>query len=333
LNLYPEIIYVDKSRQEEIESFLKEWRNPEATVNVRTSGSTGAPKTIVLQKDHMRVSALKTIEFLDLKKGSACYLCLSCTTIAGKMMMVRAMVNSMKIIVGPISSGTLEMLNEKIEFAAIVPLQLERILFHLPEKLKLINKIIVGGAPVSEEIEDELRNEHISIYQTFGMTETISHVALRKIGENHENHFTGLPGINFEVDEQQKLIIHYPEIGINRLETNDIVDLISTNTFKWLGRADFAINSGGIKIIPEIVEKKLSSSIDAPFFVFGLPDSKLGQQVTLLIEGAADDYADLSYASVLEKYEKPKNVFFLPRFIRTESGKINRLETILLISL
>lgn len=332
MNIYSNIEYLDISRKEEIESFLTEWYAPSPNVTVKTSGSTGQAKNISLQKKHMIKSAQKTIDFLQLEKGSICYLCLSCSTIAGKMMIVRALINEMKILVGPVSSGTLEMLDRRIEFAAIVPLQLQHILFHLPEKLRLINKVIVGGAPVNETIEQELKRENLTIFQTFGMTETISHVALRKIGAQPEDVYHSLQGVTFSTDDQQRLIIHYPEIEIHELATNDLVEINTERSFKWLGRADFAINSGGIKIIPEVLEAKLSTFISEPFFIFSLPDEKLGEQVALLIEGETIDPTTYNFDHLLDKYEKPRSFFFLPKFIRTESGKINRPETIKLLA-
>jgi O-succinylbenzoic acid--CoA ligase len=332
LKFYPQIDFIDISRKEEIDLFLQEWYGEESSLTVHTSGSTGEPKSIQLSKVNMLVSANKTIDFLKIKKGTNCYQCLSCNTIAGKMMMVRAIMNEMRIIVGPVSSSTLELLDEKVSLAAIVPLQLQQIMYHLPEKLKLIENVLVGGAPINDSIQEMLRKEKLTVFQTFGMTETISHVALRRVGYQKDELYFGLDGLTFSTDEQQRLIIHYPEIGLPEILTNDLVELHSSYSFKWLGRADFAINSGGVKILPELIESKLSRSIDRPFFIFALPDEKLGQKVVLAIEGnnSGMDMSELS--EVLNKYEKPKNVFFLPQFIRSESGKINRTETIKLLS-
>src|SRR5690606_5776668 len=144
----------------------------------------------------------KTILFLGLEKGTSCYLCLSCFTIAGKMMLVRAILNEMRIIVGPVSSRTLEVLHEKVEFAAFVPMQVQAALKNQGEKLKLIRQIIVGGAPVSKTLEENLKSEQLTVYQTFGMTETISHIALRKIGANQDEFYTGLEGVTFSIDKQ-----------------------------------------------------------------------------------------------------------------------------------
>lgn len=332
MKFIPQIDYIDISRKDEIELFISEWYSEESTITTRTSGSTGEPKTIALSKPHLLISAKKTIAFLQIEKGSSCYLCLSCSTIAGKMMMVRAILNEMRIIVGPVSSGSLELLNEKVAFTAIVPMQLQQTLLHLPEKLRLIDKTIVGGAPINTSIEDLLKLERLTVYQTFGMTETISHVALRKIGFQQEKYYHALDGITFSISKQQCLVIHYPEIDLDELLTNDLVELQSPTTFKWLGRADFVINSGGIKLFPEVIESKLSQHINRSFFIYGLQDEKLGQKVVLLIEGEAFAFEKEIFHDTLEKYEKPREIIFLTQFIRTESGKINRLETIKLLS-
>lgn len=332
MKFFPQIDYIDIGRKDEIELFLNEWYGEKNTITTQTSGSTGAPKSIHLSKDHMLVSAKKTIDFLKIEKGSSCYLCLSCDTIAGKMMLVRAIVNEMRIIVGPVSTGTLELLNEKVSLAAIVPMQLQQALMHLPEKLKLIENTLVGGASVNDSLQEILQQESLTVFQTFGMTETISHVALRKIGHQQDEYYQGLDGISFSTDEQQRLIIHYPEIGLDNILTNDLVKLQSPSTFIWLGRADFVINTGGIKVLPEIVESKLSNIINRPYIIFGLPDEKLGQKVALLIEGEPSEPLNSNLEDQLDKYERPKQIIFLEQFVRTESGKINRLETIKLLA-
>jgi O-succinylbenzoic acid--CoA ligase len=163
------------------------------------------------------------------------------------------------------------------------------------------------------------------------MTETISHVALRRVGFKGENFFRGLKGIYFSVENGQ-LIIHYPEIGLIELKTTDLVKLNSDNTFEWIGRADFIINSGGIKINPEEVEFTLSFLISQPFLIAGLPDEKLGKKVVLIIESQENmNFSKIDFASILSKYSIPKMVYFIPKFERTLSGKINRIETVKLL--
>lgn len=328
MSTYPEITYLDLERKNEIESFLNEWFNEELFISVQTSGSTGSPKKISLSKENMIISAKKTIDFLSIEKGSSCYLCLSCSTIAGKMMMVRAIINEMHIIVGPVSTGSLEILNQRISLTAIVPMQLNQILLHYPEKLQWISHVLVGGAPVNKALIATLQTEGLTVYQTFGMTETISHVALRKIGYHQDDHYTALEGIHFSTDDDHRLVVHYPEIGQAALLTNDIVELNSDRTFKWLGRIDFAINSGGKKILPEIIEQKLQHQINRNFFIHGFPDDILGQKVVLLVEGEPIEDLEKRLDNLLDKFEKPKQILFIPHFVRTESGKISRLETV-----
>ena len=323
------IVYLDLGRKPEIELFLEEWTNKNSSIEVQTSGSTGKPKIIQHKKENMRISAEKTIRYFSLKKGGSAYLCLSTETIAGKMMIVRALLNDMQLIVGPVSANSLDKLNSPVDFCAVVPIQLQHSLTHHPEKLKLISSIIVGGAPVSIQLEKQLIDCKLSVYQTYGMTETVSHVALKKIGFESTESYNALPLVKFSIGTEGNLLIHYPEIGLDELHTNDRVELISDTSFIWLGRTDFIINSGGVKISPEEVEVKLSALIHAPFFVTGATDEKLGSKVVLYLEGNGDSKINLDdLAKILPKYLVPKEVFYVPQFSWTSSHKINRSETI-----
>jgi O-succinylbenzoic acid--CoA ligase len=314
-----------------VEAFLKEWFNNELFISVKTSGSTGTPTTIELEKKKMVVSAKKTLQFLNIKPGSTALLCLSSDTIAGKMMIVRAIIGDLKLIVGSINSNPLKGIDQKIDFAALVPLQVQSVLEDDSDKLKNIQSCIIGGGPISQKLETELLEKGISVYHTFGMTETISHVAMRKAGYHGEPFFRALPGVHFS-DQDSKLVIHYPEIGLENLQTTDIVHLTSDTSFEWIGRADFIINTGGVKINPEEVESALSSIIDVPFFITGIPDEHYGQKIILVIE--AEKCSIPSKAEMnnhLINFALPKQVYFLHSFVRTNSGKINRIETVKLL--
>lgn len=307
--------------------FVDEWNSNSLSITTKTSGSTGSPKTIELSKNHMAISAHKTLDFLNLTPNSTALLCLSPETIAGKMMIVRSIVGSLKLVVADINSNPLVNIDEDIDFIALVPMQLETILTNNPDRLRKCSKIIIGGGPISKNLEKQLKEENISAYHTFGMTETISHVALRQIGLGEEAFFTALPGVFF-TEERSQLIIHYPEIGIERIKTNDTIQLIDSKHFKWIGRTDFIINSGGIKINPENVENSISHLIDSPFFIYGLANERLGQKVVLIIENAkATVSLSAELENILPKYSVPKEIYTLAKFIRTESGKINRIET------
>ncbi len=314
-------------------AFIEEWNSTAETIVVNTSGSTGTPKKTEILKSHMVISAKKTLNYFALKPGNTALLCLSPETIAGKMMIVRSIVGELNLVVSDVNSTPLKNCDHHIDFIALVPLQVEELLKTDSEKLKSIQTILIGGGPINTSISTELRNKNIQAYHSYGMTETISHVAIRKVGTEETETFEALNGIEFS-QENGQLRVHYPEIGYSNLATNDLVELIDNHHFKFIGRADFIINSGGIKINPETVEELLSTHIETSFFVSGIPDEQLGQRLILLIEGTITQAPTLfELKSLLPKFNNPKKIYFLQKFIRTESGKINRLETLKLISI
>jgi O-succinylbenzoic acid--CoA ligase len=198
---------------------------------------------------------------------------------------------------------------------------------HEPKKLSGIEKILIGGAPLEENLIEACSNLSISLIQSYGMTETLSHVALRFIGNGVSAPFKAIEGVHFE-QQQNCLTIHYPALLDAPLYTNDLVNLIDEQHFEWLGRADFAINSGGVKIIPEQLEKTLSSVLSHPFFVTSVPDDKWGSVVGLVIEGEAVDLG-LDWAALgLVAAAVPKKIAFIAQFQRTQTLKIKRQETL-----
>jgi len=313
-------------------AFVDEWNSSTASIIVNTSGSTGTPKKTEILKSHMLISAKKTLGYFDLKPGDTTLLCLSPETIAGKMMIVRSIVGDMNLVVSDVNSTPLKNCHHHLDFIALVPLQIEELLKTDAEKLKSIQTILIGGGPIHASLSTKLREQNIQAFHSYGMTETISHVAIRKVGIEETETFEALNGIEFS-QENGQLHVHYPEIGYSTLATNDLVELIDNHHFKFIGRADFIVNSGGIKINPETVEELLSTHIKTAFFVSGIPDEQLGQRLILLIEGTITQAPTLfELKSLLPKFHNPKEVYFLPNFIRTESGKINRLETLKMIS-
>ncbi len=322
-----EIQFTACSREIEIETFLETWNNSSDSLAVKTSGSTGKSNSILLSKNKMVLSAKKTLEFFKLQKGSSALLCLSLDTIAGKMMLVRSLIGQLKLHIGAISLNPIKELKEQIDFVALVPLQLEAALDTTPEKLKTIRTILVGGAPVSEKLIQKLRQNKLSVYQSYGMTETISHVAIRKIGLETELYYTALEGITFST-EKQRLVIHYPEILDQKLITNDCVELKDATHFKYIGRYDFIINSGGIKINPEELEQKISGLFDEPFFIWFLPDQHLGQKIVLIVESTKKfNFKKETFSPLLSKFEIPKFYAMISNFTWTKSAKINRKKT------
>ncbi len=320
-----EITYIDHERKSEIKAFLNEWDDDNDFILAQTSGSTGVPKSIELQKKHMIASAKKTLDFFQLKSGQTAYLPLSTATIAGKMMVVRAIVGKLKLIIGPISSDSLLHYDQKLDFTAVVPLQLEHALTNDSSRLHNIKNILVGGAQLSDQLIKTVVFNKLCVFQSYGMTETMSHVAIRKIDNSNNLIYYCLNDINLSINSRSELIIHAPDLGIDALQTNDIVELHTSTSFTWLGRSDFVINSGGKKIFPETVEKKLSNLIQVPYFIYGVPDDHLGTTVVLIIESAKKImYSREDFESFLEKFELPKRIIFIEQFARTTSHKIDR---------
>lgn len=315
--------------------FITEWLNSSDTVLSKTSGSTAIPKEISLEKNVMVASAKATLNFLDLNNTNNALLCLSCEHIAGKMMVVRAFVSGMNLIVTEPSSMPLEnLLHEKIHFAAFVPMQVFMMLQQekfIPA-LQQINHIIIGGSDISHIIKTQLKSFPNNVYETFGMTETVSHIALKMLSKNaSEEYFTTLYDITVSKNTNDCLVIHAPQLSSVPIETNDIVELKDEQHFKWLGRLDNVVNSGGIKFYPESIEQKIKPLIKEPFFISSMPDEKLGNRLILLIESKDNiDLKELNnkLKNVLTTYEKPKEIFRLLEFVYTANGKINRKATL-----
>jgi len=307
--------------------FLLDWIDKKDFIPVKTSGSTGAPKEIFLKKEHMVKSAKITGSYFDLWPGQTALLCLPGDYIAGKMMFVRSMVLGLDLDWVPPSSTPLKNLNSCYHFCAMVPIQLENSL----DEINHIKTLIVGGAPVSADLKAKVQDKTTDIFETYGMTETITHVAVKKINNGAKDCFETLPNISIEKDKRNCLVINAPDLNNQQLTTNDIVELVSDKEFKWLGRYDNVINSGGIKLLPEQIERKLNSVLDNRFFVTGVPDARLGQKLILLIEGkqGENDLSEkIKTLKTIEKHEVPKDILFVEKFIETVNGKVSRQKTL-----
>lgn len=305
-----------------VQLFLKEWNSDSEFISTNTSGSTGKPKTIQLRKEHMLISAKATCDFLDLNEGDSALLCLNPSTIGGKMMIVRSIERNLNLTIVEPSSNPLGNLESKFDFCAMVPYQVQNSLIEIDQ----IKKIIIGGAPSSSELKKSLNQKSCKAFQTFGMTETISHFALADLANDNLVYQT-LPGVNIST-ENGNLVVDYPAIGVTQLQTNDTVNILSEDEFVWLGRTDFVINSGGVKLHPEVIESKLSELITTPFFLTGISDEKWGEKLVLCIQSDTDSIHKKSDFSKLDSYEVPKEIWRFSKFIETESGKINRVKTI-----
>ncbi len=327
-NLEINKLYSNSDFEKKVHFFLKEWFSKEDKVKVQTSGSTGTPKIFEIEKQRMLYSASMTCDFLNLKKGDKALLCLPVEYISGKMMMVRSFERKLKLILSTPALKPLENLNKEIDFCAMTPLQVENSL----DKIHLVKKIIIGGAAVSyglkNRIYNALQDSNTVIYETYGMSETLSHIALRQIYPKEDLFFNVFEGVQISKDERGCLTIFAPNINAELLKTNDLVEIFNEKQFRYIGRVDHIINSGGVKIFPEELESLVKREISNEIVFIGMSDEVLGQKLVVVIEGEDTDFIrqkidDLSFD---KKYYKPKEIIFVSEIPRTPNGKVNRLK-------
>lgn len=322
--------------------FCHQWLNGQQKFEFQTSGSTGTPKKIIFKRVELEASARLTEEALQLQPGYSALICLDVNFIAGAMMMVRSLVTGMDMIIKTPSSNPLKDFSDIIDFVALVPYQLVTVLDQSPTSLSNLKTVIIGGAPLKEAVIDRLQDFSTAFYATYGMTETITHVALQKInGPDRQNFFQLLPGIQATTDDRSCLIITASHLGDKAIITNDIVEFLDERRFRWIGRYDQVINSGGLKVPAEKVEGVVESvlrelKIQRRFFITALPDRKLGDQIVLILEGARlsqDQERDIktTLKANLEKYEIPKIFLYVSRFVETATQKIDRVHTMKLV--
>ncbi len=311
---------------QKIGSFVAEWMNDLPTIEVKTSGSTGKPKSIHLRKSQLLESAKATALYFDFKRGQNALLCLPVDYIAGKMMIVRAIYSGLNLVCIEPGSAPLDELHEGqgIDFAPLIPMQLTQC-----RDTGLIRKILLGGGSISGQLEANMESLKSEIYHGYGMTETISHIAVRRVnGIEKSPYFQAMPGVWFELDNRGCLVISVPYLS-EKVVTNDLVELDGHYRMKYLGRADNVINSGGIKMLPEVIEQKIAKLMSGRYFVAGKKDAVLGHRLCLIIEGMPLSSVDEStllntLSKLLDKYEKPREIHYLEHFEETESGKIQR---------
>ena len=327
--------------EQKIFLFLQSWWNVSDYIEQKTSGSTGSAKIIKLRKKSMFSSAWRTCQFFRLSEASRAVLCLSTDYIAGKMMVVRAIASGLDLVTVSPEGNPCNELEGRVDFIAMVPLQAENMFSRVAsgEICANIKTVLLGGAQVSSALESKIRNQqNIDFYIGYGMTETCSHVALRILGGKDE-HYASMKGVKITLDDRGCVVIDDPGVAEESLITNDIAELDpgDPNRFKWLGRYDNVINSGGIKFSPEELEKKVSHLIDKPFIFSSLADERLGQKLVLIIEVDSAETVFLmaarkkqlidSLRECLPKFAVPKELLFVPELAKTANGKVNRLAT------
>ncbi|MBT8236434.1 MAG: AMP-binding protein [Bacteroidia bacterium] len=313
-----------------IGDFLMDWLSDSDTITFKTSGTTGSPKMKTFTRHQMIASAKLTGAYFKLSPGQSVLMCLPAEYVAGKMMLVRAMVLGLQLhFVEPITTPI--PYEKQFDFAAMVPMQLQASL----KQLHQIDQLIVGGAPISQELIRDIANVPTDIYETYGMTETLTHVAVKKL--NHtlsgiaDDTFKALPGIEFETDARSCLVVTASHLDLHKCVTNDVVTLLNDKEFTWLGRIDNVINSGAVKVHPEYVESILRDAFKCEIIVAGVPDPQLGERVLGIVEteDLPDKYMELlDSIEELDAFHKPREIKAISEFTRNDSGKIDRNTTL-----
>ncbi len=302
----------------ELDEFLHEWNNGEERILVHTSGSTGKPKPIWVEKKRMEASARITCDFLGLSPGDTALLCLPLDYIAGKMMVVRSQVRKLNLLAVPPSAHPLKnVADRRIDFAAMVPNQVWKTLQVAEERQRLmrIRHIIIGGGSIDEQLAEQLRSFPNAVWSTYGMTETLSHIALRRLsGCDASQWYTPFPSVQLSAGSDGCLIVDAPLVSEHILHTNDIVQFSKDNV----------ICSGGIKIQAEEVERMLKPYIATPFLITKQKDAVYGEIVVLVAENGDEENLRLIASSKLPKYYQPKRILTVSKIMLTETGKPRR---------
>lgn len=308
----------------DVETFLAEWRSPSPLLLVHTSGSTGKPKALWVEKSRMRASARLTCDALGLRSGDTALLCMPLGYIAGKMMVARAEERGLRLISVTPSNHPLADVAEHIDFAAMVPSQvwcslqepLER------ERLRAIGTLIIGGGAVSRQLEHALRTFPGAVFSTYGMTETLSHIALRRLsGAAASKWYEPMPGVSVATDAECRLVIDAPAVCALRLVTNDIAEIDGDGRhFRIIGRRDNVIVCGGVKLHIEEIEERLRQALTSPFCVTKRADEKFGEVPVLLTTAPVPPGA----FRFLTPYSRPKAVVEVAAIPQTATGKTDR---------
>jgi o-succinylbenzoate---CoA ligase len=328
-------------------NFCYDWLTGVSTFELKTSGSTGTPKIVTATREQLIESVNRSQKAIGFREGETALVTLHPDYVAGKMMLTRCLVANLSIIALEPSSNPLATLplNCTLDFAAFVPYQIQTILDSKDAlRLNRIRNILIGGGSVPEAAQTMLQRLEGSVYLSYGMTETLTHIALRQLtGKSPDHFFKTLPGISIHRDTRGCLVIEGDYFPEKVVVTNDLVELQSGGRFQWLGRWDNVINSGGIKIIPEVLEPRLNSVFEkldhvCRYFLSGWPHEKLGQELTLLIEGQPwsqqeQELLILEMEKILGRFEVPRRICFIEKFIETENQKINRTLTLAALNL
>lgn len=313
-----------------LKEFIDEWNNDEPTVLVHTSGSTGKPKPLRVEKLRMAASAHITCAFLGLQCGDTALLCMPLDYIAGKMVVVRSLVCGLRLLTVEPCGHPLRGLSEAPVFAAMVPLQVYNSLQVEEERalLRQIKHLIIGGGAVSGEMAAQLKHFPNAVWSTYGMTETLSHIALRRLsGEEASDWYEPFEGVDVSLNADGCLVIDAPAVCATTLTTNDIAEIATDGRhFRIRGRRDNVVCSGGIKLQIEEIEAHLQPFVSVPFMITKRTDARLGETVVLLAADADIEQLKTACHEHLTKYETPRVFVAVDRLPYTETGKPARAE-------
>jgi o-succinylbenzoate---CoA ligase len=324
-----ERIAIEKEESEllrQLFSFLKLWLNDDTSIDLQTSGSTGPSKTITVRKQQMLNSAEMTVSYFGLKSGMNALMCLSPEYIAGRMMIVRAMLAGLNLVTTRAEANPVEVLDKSVDFAAMVPFQFATALQKTPEKLDLIKTIILGGSDLQSHLAEACSKLKCKVFHTYGMTETLSHIALRDInGKKKSKWFAPLKGIQIARDDRGCLTINAPMLNDDLIITNDIARINNAGKFQILGRADDVIISAGLKLHPRQVEKKIFSLIPDRFVVTEQTDKNAGKIMVLILEKPLSTLNVFrlwkSLSENLSDKEMPRKIIVYGKLPELDSGK------------
>ena len=319
--------------EELIGNFLLDWFNDNyEQMKLRTSGSTGEVKEMFVHRDKMKNSAIATAKRFKLPSKTKALCCIPANYVAGRMMLIRAMVLGWHLDLVEPKANALAQVEKEYDFAALTPHQLSNSL----HKIHFIKKVIVGGAPISESLLKKIQDIPTKVFETYGMTETITHIATRRLNSSTKTKLKplkALQNVSFTVNDKNCLVVTAPKITDEPVVTRDVVELVDDIRFYWKGRLDNVINSGGVKIHPEQVEKKLQLHIHKPFFIAGVPDENLGEKVVLFVESTNPNEEQAIQETIkeidtLDKFEVPKQIIVVAEFKKTRTAKVHRSATI-----
>lgn len=321
--------YGNDSFEADLADFLCEWFSPDDVLKVHTSGSTGVPKELWVEKRRMVNSARLTIDFLGLQPGDTALLCMPLRYIAGKMVVVRSLVAGLNLLPVTPCGHPFARLTTPPDFAALIPMQVFNSL-QVPaeaERLRQVRHLIIGGGAIDASLATQLRTFPHAVWSTYGMTETLSHIALRRLsGPDASEWYTPFRQVSIGLSPEGTLVIHAPHVHPQPLVTNDIAELNGQGQFRILGRRDNTINTGGVKVQIEQVEAALRPLLPFAFFITSAPDPKFGERIVLLAElsGPLPSSLLADAFAQLPPYWRPKEIRQVERLPLTGTGKPDR---------